>query len=63
MKNKQWFRQAFAANFTLRRVFALLIGWGCIASGLLVVMGVVKLELILTITIWIAGLFFLEWAG
>ena len=51
------------ANFTLRRVLALLFGWGGIAVCIASVFDRINLSLWPTMGLFVLGLLILEWAG
>ena len=57
------FKDCLMANFTLRRIPFLLVGWGLMAVCAAVVLGLVNLELWQTVVALIGGLLLLEWAG
>ena len=57
------FNEYLKANFTIRRIIALALGFGCIGVCVAVVIGNYHLEIWQTVLVLILGLMFFEWAG
>lgn len=60
---REEFNEYLKANLTFRRVFALGVGFACLAACIAAIFGKTHLEIWQTALILVLGLLFFEWAG